>query len=214
MIYNLLCAIRDGISKLVESMTSSDSTTNTLLVKILDALNADNSQLLDLQCYKNTNTGEAIKLQAIFNLATGDLEAYVDQYGKPYLDPVTPHDDPCECLKDCPDCDDTPPDNTEKNIYKLADFLKQETKIGFDAPAFNKAHTGISPDGWDKASLAAQLNADAALATPVNNDSGIDYTGTTWAAHATEDAVVASGANIPATLDFASINISVPVSII
>lgn len=121
--------------------------------------------------------------------------------------------DSCECyaLADC-DCGDT---DTVENAFDLSEVDKSaNTKFAFDSPSFTNAHGDAGTNNWTAADLVAALNSTAANATAAQNESGVDYTATTWAVHPTADAVVASGTNIPATLDLVSLSISLPVSTI
>ena len=104
--------------------------------------------------------------------------------------------------------------NPKKNAYSLKGVERTETKIGYDDPSFSSAFTGIPLINWTKADLVAVLNGDAGLAIPPNVLSGIDYSATTWSVHPTSDAIVATGANIPATIDLVNLGISIPMTTI
>lgn len=134
---------------------------------------------------------------------------WLDSAGNPVEGAIVDVED-CECFSDigC-SCNDS-----EDNAFDLSDVNKAEnTKVAFDTPTFDKAHTDVGTNNWTAADLVAALNAAAANATAANNNNGIDYTGTTWAVHSTNpEAIVASGVNIPATLDLVSIGVSLPVT--
>lgn len=103
----LLCAIRDALV----GTTGGTDTTNTLLASLdanmkgmLDALNADNTQVMELQCYTDKD-GKAIALSPLFDVASKKVVGYVDEFGTFMAGPFEPNKDPCACL-DCPKCGD------------------------------------------------------------------------------------------------------------
>lgn len=105
---------------------------------------------------------------------------------------------------------DVTPPAPATNGFNVVAAEGQDTKINLDDPGFTDAYTDIV-GAWTAADLVTVLNANAAGAVPPVVPSGIDYSTTVWQLHPTLPTVVqvASGP-VPTTLDFISLNISVP----